>query len=133
MAASIHLTRFYLKTGARMMDFGPSPVFQYVNRMLPTHSRILFLNTNRGFFCDRDYIADSCFEASQIQEWLGRRACARDIREALHVRRISHVLWAPNIWGIAYSDSFRQFLQDPQYCEAVFKSADAQTVLFALR
>jgi hypothetical protein len=40
-------------------------VFGVIDQRLPAGARLLFVNLNRGFFCRRDYIADSFFEASQ--------------------------------------------------------------------
>ena len=38
--------------------------FAFMNRELPMNARLLFLNTNFGFFSEREYIADSFFETS---------------------------------------------------------------------
>ena len=32
----------------------------------PADAKLMLLNTNHGFFCHRDFVADSFFEASQI-------------------------------------------------------------------
>ena len=42
------------------------PVFRAIDADVPADGRLLFINTNHGFFCHRDFIADSFFEASQI-------------------------------------------------------------------
>lgn len=68
------------------------PYLRFVNEHLPADARILFLNTNQAFFCDREVLADSFFEASQIAAYLGGAGTADEVYERLRRRGVTHVL-----------------------------------------
>jgi len=68
------------------------PHLRFVNEHLPPDARILFLNTNLGFFCDREYLADSFFEASQIAAYLAGARTSGEVVERLRRRGVTHVL-----------------------------------------
>jgi len=68
--------------------------FAFMNRELPMNTRLLFLNTNYGFYSEREYIADSFFEASQIVDWLAC-ASAGEIQARLRNKGITHISIRP--------------------------------------
>ena len=68
------------------------PYLRFVNDHLSSDARILMLNTNLGFFCDREYLADSFFEASQIAAWLAGADTAEEVYRRLRGRGITHVV-----------------------------------------
>lgn len=106
------------------------PVFAAIDR-LPTAARVLMIGTNHGFFCHREYLADSFFEASQLADWL---ADTDDDQAALRARLatagVSHVLVDRRATGIAWPRALASLLADRTRVEAVY--ADAQHRLYAL-
>jgi hypothetical protein len=98
---------------ARQIAADPTPpLYRYVNENLPATARLLFLHTNRGFFCDREYIADSFFQASQIDELL-LRGGGPAIDARLAAMGVTHVLDWPAAKAGSYSREFLNLLADP--------------------
>ena len=106
-------------------------VFPIIDQRLPPDAKILFVNINRGFFCRREYIADSFFEASQIVEMLWTMAKSTGIRRGLRDRGITHVLIENAARGIDYPPEFLALLDDPG-SRVVYESADRHFRLIAL-
>jgi hypothetical protein len=123
----------YQSQGATLREAVIHPVFRVIGDELPPDARLLFLNTNRGFFCERDYIADSFFEASQIADWLAPASDVAALRERLAQRGITHILAASRDWGIRYPASLGELLSDPGQVELVYRSRGGRLALFALR
>ncbi|MHC4077811.1 MAG: hypothetical protein ACYST0_05130 [Planctomycetota bacterium] len=67
---------------------------RYVNQELPRSARVIFLRTNSGFFCERDYLCDSFLEVSQIAPVLRARAPFSAELAWLRRQRITHVVLA---------------------------------------
>jgi hypothetical protein len=109
------------------------PVYRFINQHLPPDARLLFLNTNQGFFCDREYIADSFFEASQIADWLAPATGVADLRRRLADRGITHLLVEQPRWSIAYPQALLDMLRDPRQIELLYRSTDARFSVLALR
>jgi len=89
------------------------PVDRFV-ASLPAGARLLLLNTNQGFFLERDFVADSFFEASQIADWLRGETTARGVHARLTERGITHVLRAGISWGIDWPAGLTALLGDPE-------------------
>ncbi|MBN2144136.1 MAG: phospholipid carrier-dependent glycosyltransferase [Candidatus Aureabacteria bacterium] len=97
-------------------------VFYYINKRIPDDARILFLNTNQGFFCNRDFIADSFFEASQINALLSQAKTSQELQAVLQSMKMSHILFYRKNWGILYPDSLADLLQDTSKTRFLFTS-----------
>lgn len=108
------------------------PIFSQVDA-LPEDSKLLFLNTNQGFFCQRPYLADSFFEASQINHWLTPFVEPTEMHHALRQREISHVLLDRQPRPVTYPPSLMAMLQDRELVASVNQSPDGRFLLFALR
>jgi 4-amino-4-deoxy-L-arabinose transferase-like glycosyltransferase len=110
------------------------PIYGYVARELPRDARILLLDTNQTFFLERDHLADSFFEASQIADWL-RPCTTPDCVEALlALRGVSHVLVdRGRRWGIRWPKPLTALLRDASRAERLHGSGDGRFELFALR
>jgi hypothetical protein len=100
---------------------------------LPPGSRILLLNTNQGFFLERDFLADSFFEASQIADWLRGQDTARGVHAALRQRGITHVLRADIAWGIDWPAGLTALLGDPELAPRRYRAERGGTEIFELR
>lgn len=96
-------------------------VFRQLNQQLPATARVLFVSVNRAFFCEREVLADSFFEASQVNELLLKRRSSVELLSELRSRGITHVLrWRHNR-GLRYPRTFRQILNDPRASRLVFE------------
>lgn len=84
-----------------------------INEKTPYGARIVMLNTNRGFFCERDYIADSCFEASQIADWLKNRETAEDTQRELRRAGVTHILVHSLDLGMSPPAGLKAMIADP--------------------
>ena len=68
------------------------PIYDFVERELPRDARILLLDTNQTFFLERDHLADSFFEASQIAADLAAARTVEDVERRLRERGVTHVV-----------------------------------------
>jgi hypothetical protein len=94
---------------------------------------MLLLNTNQGFFIEREYLADSFFEASQIADWLRPASTVGEVRQRLESRGITHVLIEHRNWGIRYPDALLALLRDPAQVEQRYRSRNGRFTLLELR
>ena len=109
-------------------------VEQFISERLPANARLMLLNTNQGFFIDRDYVADSFFEASQLNALvLQGNGGAAGISRRLRGMSITHVLLARRDWGIPYPPALADFLNNPGLSELIYTSADAEYRLYTVR
>ncbi|UCF32838.1 MAG: phospholipid carrier-dependent glycosyltransferase [Phycisphaerales bacterium] len=122
--AGLEALQLYRYPSKRLKQMPVAPVDAFVNHRLPNNARLLCLNTNQGFFLERDYIADSFFEASQIADWLRDATSKADVQRRLEDRGITHVLVANIKWGIAYPSALNELLRDPQHATVLFRSKD---------
>jgi Dolichyl-phosphate-mannose-protein mannosyltransferase len=106
---------------------------RFIASALPAGSRLLLLNTNQGFFIRRDYVSDSFFEASQLNDLLWRDPSADGIRRTLASLGATHVLWFAKDWGIPYPSALLALLQDPRHVRVLHQAADGAFVLCELR
>jgi hypothetical protein len=110
------------------------PIYVFVERELPRDARILLLDTNQTFFLERDHLADSFFEASQIADWLRSCTTPAEVAERLGARGISHVLVdRGRHWGIPWPKPLTTLLRDGSHAMLRHRSADGRFDLFELR
>jgi hypothetical protein len=96
-------------------------VFRRLNEALPPQAKVLFVSVNRGFYCQAEILADSFFEASQVNELLLKRRSSTEILSELRARGITHILrWRHNR-GLRYPRTFRRILNDPRATRLVFE------------
>ncbi len=109
------------------------PVYRFINERLPEDAKLLSLNWNFGFFLEREYIADSFFEASQIADWLRPATSKAELRRRLADRGITHVLMGRYDWGIAYPRVLDAMLADPGYARIFYWAEDDEFLLLELK
>ena len=109
------------------------PVFSFVNSELPADARLLMLNTNQRYFCERDALADSFFEASQIAAWLAPAGHdPATLRRLLAERGVTHLLLDQRPLGVVYPPALESFLRDPAQARPLYQSPEGRFVVFAL-
>jgi hypothetical protein len=104
--------RYKVRDLATVLRDGVPPIFQFINDSLPMDAKLLFLDTNQGFFCHREYVADSFFEASQVNTFLLRNRRADEIEQALVAAGFTHVLDGHDRWNIRYPPTLEPFLTE---------------------
>lgn len=109
--------------------------FRFINDNLPEDARLLFLNTNQGFFCHREYLADSFFEASQTALLLQGAETPAAIAERLAQRDVTHILLdlRQRPRGLDYPAALGPFLGDTRWTERLYRSGDGRFNVFAVR
>lgn len=126
------LQRYQNETGD-LIETAVPPVDRWIHSNLPADARLLFLNTNQGFFCQREYLADSFFEASQIADWLAPATSTGDLRRLLDARQITHILLDHRDRGIAFPRYLFELLADPSQAHHLWRAPDGRSTLFELR
>ncbi len=99
-----------------------------IERLVPADGRLLFLNTNHGFFCPRPFIADSFFEASQVIELLRPHQTVDALHAFLRERGITHILHRPPYRGMDYPATVQALLDDPSRAALRYRSTDGYSV-----
>ena len=123
----------YLSAQGDLVSTAVHPVYRFVNDRLEPDAKLLMLGTNQRFFCDREVLADSFFEASQIADWLAPAQSVPELRERLAGRDVSHVLLDHRPLPIAYPATLGELLGDPGQVERVYHSPDGRYSVFELR
>jgi hypothetical protein len=126
--------RLYAALGSRgdaLRAHATDEVYAVIHERTPADAKLLFVNVNRGFFCPREYLADSFFEASQVAALLHQLGDRDGIRRGLEERGITHVLVERQEGGPRYPSGFVELLEDPS-SRVVYRSPDARLTLFAL-
>ena len=104
------------------------------HEQLPEQARLLMVNTNHGFFCRREYLADSFFEASQTRELVVNCRSKSEVTEVLRSRGLTHVLIDARQRGIRYPEAFLELLAEPEpEAERIYDSEDGRFTLLELR
>jgi hypothetical protein len=107
-------------------------VFRFVERELPEDAILLFVNTNRGFFCPREYLADAFFQASQTADWMRGASTPVALRALLDSRGVTHVLFEQRNWGIRRTPALAALLRDPALAKQLYASADRRFTIYGL-
>ena len=114
----------YLEIGEGVKVDAVHPVFRFIDEELPRDAKLMFLNTNHGFFCHREFVADSFFEASQINDLLRSREDKEGIQAALEELAITHLLIENHDRGVPWPESLYEFLNDPGLARHLYRTPD---------
>ncbi len=120
----------YLRIGSDIKAVAIHPIYHFINNHLPAHARVMMLNTNQGFFCNREYIADSFFEASQINAFLKDQNTSLGIFERLKEMQISHILLGNWDMEIQFPRALFEFLNDSSLSRLIYRSPDGYFLLY---
>ncbi|MEW6619734.1 MAG: glycosyltransferase family 39 protein [bacterium] len=108
--------------------FPPYKVFKYINEKLSDRAKILCLWENRGFYCEREYLADSFFEASHMLKMIRKCGSAPQLLEELRKQGITHILINKQLAAIFYDKKgveikiIEEFLG--RYCHLLYSEND---------
>ena len=111
--AGYSLAADLFRRGGDISRTSANPIYNVIKEKTPPTAKLMFLNTNHGFFCDREYIADSFFEASQMGVLLRPAQSPAQIKAVLGDLDLTHILISSRNWGIAYPQALVAFLSNP--------------------
>lgn len=87
-------------------------MIKYINDNLPPEARLLMLFDNRGYYLQREYVAEGTFEVSRIAAIIGKASSPEDILKFCQKFGITHILLHQVFWQ-GYSGNFiRRFYPD---------------------
>jgi len=89
----------------------PDPIFEFINAHTAPSAKLMFLNINFGFWCEREYLADSAFEASQMNELIRSAGSEPGLASLLERLGVTHILYARYDWKIRYPKYLFDFLR----------------------
>ena len=134
LAGGWRLAGVYLNEGAAVREVAVHPVYRWINETLPEEARLLMINTNHGFFCHREYVADSFFEASQTMHLVMSCQSKSDVAQLLRDNGLTHVLIDSRTRGIPYPRAFLEFLEEPdRLAEKIYRSEDGRFTVLEVR
>jgi hypothetical protein len=125
------VTAFFAQEKGPITAEKPEPMFEFINAHTPPSAKLLFLNINFGFWCEREYLADSAFEASQMNELIRSAGSESELAGLLARMGITHILYASHDWKIPYPGYLRDFLEREAAVAA--QTEDGILTLYALR
>ena len=97
---------------------------QHINEHLPPDARLMFLRTNHGYFCEREFICDSFFEASQMAALIRQAGKTEALHRRLRQERITHILMGRMAY-VPLPDYFTKALEQQQGFKLEFRGKDA--------
>ena len=84
---------YYSLPQSKIVDWAIPGHFEFINQELPEDARVMMINYSRGFYCERDYIADSLFASSQMSWIMKDVRSLQDLQRVFKHHGITHVLY----------------------------------------
>jgi hypothetical protein len=106
-------------------------MFEFINAHTAPSAKLMFLNINFGFWCEREYLADSAFEASQMNELIRSAGSESGLKSLLQRLGITHILYARYDWKIPYPEYLPDFLR--RETEIAAQTEDGILTLYQIR
>ena len=78
---------------AKKLVYSPYPAFEFINNNLKDSDKILFLGEQRGFYCNKPYIATNAFAQNPFVTWADESADSRGLVTRLKQEQITHILY----------------------------------------
>jgi len=127
---TLRATRELVAEPPDLRTWKPHPVYAVIRDRLPASARLMLLDTNQGFFVDRDYLADSFFEASQLNDLIKDADRRADLATLFARLGVTHVLVEREDW-VPYPDGLWRYLGDPARAAPIYR--DDSFTLYELR
>lgn len=119
------MLRQYIEQGREVRALTVHPVYRFIDEQLPQDAKLMFLNTNHGFYCTREFVADSFFEASQINALLRASEGVEGIDQALRELGITHLLIENRDRYVPWPKTLFEYLNDPTRARQLMRTEDA--------
>lgn len=127
-------------TATKLVRQGPSgrrsvipEGYAFINHSTPRTSKLMLLNVNHGFFLDREYIADSFFEASQMNSILSQAKTQAELSAVLSNLAVTHVYVRRVDRGIPYPGLLWSFLRNDHRARLAYSCSQGRCSLYELR
>jgi hypothetical protein len=134
MLGGWNLAGEYLREGNAVRQAVVHPIYRFIDKSLSPEARLLMVNTNHGFFCHREYLADSFFEASQTRQLVMECETKSEVAKVLRDNGLTHILIDARNRGIPYPRAFLDFIEEPnRLAEQIYRSEDGRFTLLELR
>ncbi len=69
------------------------PLWEFMNQNLPPDSRVLFVGDQRGYYCERPYLAPMAHLPQPLRQWADEAGAGRRLREKLLEWGFTHVFF----------------------------------------
>jgi len=129
---SLEATRNLLVDPPNVREWTPDPAFAFVRQQLPASATVLMLNINHGFFLDRDYIADSFFEASQLNAAVNAAGDRDGLTRLFERLGVTHVFADLTPW-VKFPPMLWDYLRDPANTTVLYRSPDGPFTVYVLK
>jgi hypothetical protein len=130
-AGSLEATRNLFVDPPNINEWTPDPAFAFVRNQLPASAKVLMLNINHGFFLDRDYIADSFFEASQLTAAVNAAADRDGLARLFERLGATHVFADRTPW-VKFPPMLWEYLRDPANATVLYTSPGGPFTVYEL-
>ncbi len=84
---------------SRSQPFYPNPVYSvldFANKNLPAGVRILFVGETRGYYCQRDFIANCSYDVPTFQKYFKSAASSASLAQKLRQDGIEYIIFNRN-------------------------------------
>jgi hypothetical protein len=130
-AGSIEATRNLFVDPPNLREWTPDPAYTFVRRQLPPNAKVLLLNINHGFFLDRDYLADSFFEASQLNEAITAAQTREGITRLFERLGVTHVVMNQAPW-VPFPPILWSYLRDSDHSRVLYRTPNSPLSVYEL-
>jgi hypothetical protein len=127
----LEATRNLFVDPPNIREWTPDPAFAFVRQQLPASAKVLMLNSNHGFFLDRDYIADSFFEASQLNAAINAAGDRDGLTRLFERLGVTHVFADRTPW-VKFPPTLWEYLRDPANATVLYRSPDGPFTVYEL-
>ena len=128
-SGSIEATRNLLVDPPNLREWTPDPAYTFVRRQLPPDATVLLLNTNHGFFWDRDYVSDSFFEASQLNEAITAAGDREGITRLFERLGVTHVVIHEEPW-VPFPPILWSYIRDSDDSRLLYRTPDSSLTVY---
>ena len=130
-SGSIEATRSLLVDPPNLREWTPDPAYTFVRRQLPPDAKVLLLNTNHGFFLDRDFVSDSSFEASQLNEAITAARDREGITRLFERLGVTHVVIHEEPW-VPFPPILWSYIRDSDDSRLLYRTPDSSLTVYEL-
>ncbi len=82
----------FLARSHPLYQYPTYPVMSFINQNTAPDSKILLVGEARGYYCQRDYIANTAFDISTFQKYFKKAKNAGELAQQLRQDGITHIL-----------------------------------------
>jgi hypothetical protein len=111
----------YLRKNTKLPGSAVKPIYRYIDTRLPATARLLLVGTNLGYYVERNFAADSFFEASQIADWMKDAATEEEAWQRLRAAGFTHILVGETSIPVTYPATLAGLIHHLKSVRSVFR------------